>query len=200
LYTQETRIGSRVLKAYETESLIIRNFRLDDWKGIQALAKNKESSKAAQYDHTWPTSDNGCKGMAEFLSDSDSFWAVCLKEDGKLIGLIAFNRIDENRTLDFGHLCHADHMSEETTTEAIQRMVQYVFDELEVDRVVTHNAADWEGQIEPLRRLGMRKTGEGMASFSSNPDGTPIEFLAYTLEITRKEWTYLHEPLPALRD
>ena len=175
-------------KAYETERLVIRNFRPDDWKRIQALANNKETSKFAKYDLTWPTSDDGCKKTAEFLSGTDFFWAVCLKEDGRLIGLIAFNSIDENRTLDFGHVFHTDYMSEEITTEALQRMVQYAFDELEIDRIVTHNAADWEGQIEPLRKLGMRKTGEGMTSFPTNPNGTPIEFLANTLEITKEEW------------
>ena len=33
-------------------------------------------------------------------------------------------------------------------TEALRRMVQYAFDELEIDRIITHNAADWKGQIE----------------------------------------------------
>ncbi len=79
------------------------------------------------------------------------------------------------------------------TVEALQRMIQYAFDELEVDCLVTHNAADWRGQIEPLRKLGMRKTGEGIGSFSTNPDGKPNEFLFYTLEITGKEWSTFHE-------
>ena len=194
LYTQETRIGGRIMKAYETERLIIRNFRPDDWKGIQVLAIDKQNSDAALYDHPWPTSDADCQSAAEYFSGEESFWAVCLKPNNSIIGFIAFNGIDDNRTLDFGHLFHTEYMSEEITTEAIQRMLQYVFDELEVDRVVTHNAARWKGQIEPLRKLGMRKTSEGMASFSTNPDGTPNEFLAYTLEITSKEWTSFHEP------
>jgi ribosomal-protein-alanine N-acetyltransferase len=189
LYTQETIVEGKMSKAFETERLIIRNlWQLDDWKDIQVLAINKESSDGGKYDITWPTSDDSCKKMAEFLSGTDSFWAVRLKEDGQLIGLIAFNGIDENRALDIGHVFHTDYMSAEIMTEALRRMVQYAFDELEIERITTHNAADWKGQIEPLRRLGMRKTGEGTASFSTNPDGTPFEFLGYTLEITRKEW------------
>ena len=201
LYTQKTRMEGKMSKALETERLTIRNFKSDDWKDIQALAINKETSEFAKYDVTWPTSDDECKKMAKFLSGTDFFWAVCLKVDGKLIGLIAFNSIDENRLLDLGHLFHTDYMSEEEVmTEALRRMVQYAFDELEINRITTHNAADWEGQIEPLRRLGMRKTGEGVASFSSNPNDVPIEFIAYTLEITREEWAYLNEPLSASGD
>ena len=188
LYTQDTIVGGKMSKAYETERLIIRNFRFDDWKAIQVLAINKETSEFARYDVTWPTSDEGCKDAAKFLSATDAFWAVCLKEDGELIGLIAFNSIDKNRTLDIGHLFHTDYMSEEITTEALRRMVQYAFDELEVDRITTHNAADCKGQIEPLYRLGMRKTGEGMDPSPANTDGTPTEINVCTLGITREEW------------
>ncbi len=189
LYTQKTRIGGKMSKALETERLIIRNFKSDDWKAIQALAINKETSDGAKYDLTWPTSDDECKKMAEFLSGTDFFWAVCLKEDGELIGLIAFNRIDENRTLDIGHVFHTDYMSQvDITTEALRRMVQYAFDDLEIDSITTHNAADWKGQIEPLRRLGMRKTGEVMGPSPANTDGTPTEIKVCTFGITREEW------------
>ena len=184
-------------KAYETERLIIRNFQFDDWKAIQVLAINKETSDGAKYDLTWPTSDDGCKKMAEFLSGTDSFWAVCLKENGEIIGLIAFNGSDENRTQDIGHVFHTDYMSKDITTEALRRMVQYAFDELEIDRITTHNAADWKGQIEPLYRLGMRKTSEIMDSFSASSDETLFKYITYILEITRKEWEYLNELLPA---
>ena len=178
-----------MLKAFETERLTIRNFQFDDWKAIQALAINKETSEGAKYDITWPISDDGCKDMAKFLSTTDAFWAVCLKEDEELIGLIAFNGSDEKRTQDIGHVFHTDYMSKDITTEALRRMVQHAFDELEIDRIITHNAADWKGQIEPLLRLGMRKTGEFMDSFTpTNPDGTPFKYLTYIHEITRKEW------------
>ncbi len=184
LYTQETIVGGRIIKTYETERLIIRNFQFDDWKAIQVLAVNKETSRFAKYDIIWDTSDDGCKKAAEFLSGTNAFWAVCLKDDGKLIGLIAYNGIDENRTLDVGHLFHTDYMSAEIMTEALRRMVQYSFDELEIDRITTHNAADWKGQIEPLYRLGMKKTGEQI----DNPDGTSVKFTTYILGITREEW------------
>lgn len=189
LYTQETIFGGQVMKTYETERLIIRNFEFDDWKNIQVLAINKESSDGARYDLTWPTSDDGCKDMAKFLTATDDFWAVCLKEDKKLIGLIAFNSIDENRTLDVGHVFHTDYMSQvDITTEALRRMVQYAFDELEIDRITTHNAVDWKGQIEPLYRLGMAKTGEGLRPSPANTDGLPTGIRVCTLEITREEW------------
>jgi AraC-like DNA-binding protein/RimJ/RimL family protein N-acetyltransferase len=190
LYTQDMRIGGKMSKACETERLIIRNsWQLDDWKDIQLLAVNKETSDGARYDLTWPTSDDGCIKMAEFLAGTDSFWSVRLKEDGRLIGLIAFNSIDENRTLDIGHVFHTDYMLEQDImTEALRRMVQYAFDELEIDRITTHNAPDWKGQVEPLYRLGMKKTSEGMGPSPVTTDGTPVDIKVVTLGITREEW------------
>ncbi|UCD08769.1 MAG: GNAT family N-acetyltransferase, partial [Dehalococcoidales bacterium] len=189
LYTQDMRVEGKVLKACETEKLIIRNFRPDDWKQVQVLAINKEMSDGAKYDLTWPTSDDESLKMAEFLSGTDFFWAVCLKENDELIGLIAFNSIDENRTLDLGHVFHTDYMLEQSVmTEALRRMVQYAFDELEIDRITTHNAADWEGQIEPLYRLGMKKTGEWIGPSPVDEDKSPITIKVLDLGITREEW------------
>ena len=61
LYTQDMRIEGKMSKVLETERLIIRNFQSDDWKSIQTLAINKETSDGAKYDLTWPTSDDESK-------------------------------------------------------------------------------------------------------------------------------------------
>ncbi len=189
LYTQDMGVEGKVLKACETEKLLIRNFKPDDWKQIQALAINKETSDGAKYDLTWPTSDDESLKMTEFLSAADFFWAACLKENEEIIGLIAFNSIDENRTLDLGHVFHTKYMREQhIMTEALRRMVQYAFDELEIDRITTHNAADWKGQTEPLYRIGMKKTGEWTGPSPSDSDTSPIQIKRLNLGITREEW------------
>ena len=157
----------------ETHRLIIRSFTPDDWKSIQVLAINKETSEFTKYDHTWPTSDVKCKEFAEHLAKmADKFFAVCLKENGQLIGLIAFNSIDETRTLDLGHLFHTDYLSGDIMFEALQRMVQYAFDQLEVDRIGAYNAAEWTEQIVTLKSLGF----------------TPIEGNPGHLGITKEDW------------
>jgi|TARA_Y100000310_G_scaffold327633_1_gene394293 AraC-like DNA-binding protein/RimJ/RimL family protein N-acetyltransferase len=195
LYVDRKGTGTRVAKAYETEHVVVRNIQPDDWCGLQKLAVDKENSEAAHFDHAWPTDEKGCKGMAEFFSKGDSFWAVSEKDSGEMIGFIGFNGVKDG-ALDFGHLFHSQHMATETTTPAIRRMIQYVFDELpDVDRLVTHNASEWEGQLEPLKQLGLRKIGEGKGSFANNPDGTPIEFVAHTMEVCRSEWAEKGEGL-----
>jgi RimJ/RimL family protein N-acetyltransferase len=127
--------------------------------------------------------------MAEFLSGTDFFWAVCLKENEQPIGLIAFNSIDKNRTLDLGHTFHTEYMLEQDVmTEALRRMVQYAFDELEIDRITTHNAADWKGQNEPVYRIGLKKTGEWTGPSPAYSDTSPVKIKVLDLGITREEW------------
>ena len=127
--------------------------------------------------------------MAEFLSGTDFFWAVCLKENEHLIGLIAFNSIDENRTLDLGHVFHTEYLREQDVmTEALRRMVQYAFDELEIDRITTHNASDWIGQIEPLYKLGFKNTGEWPGPSPVNMEKSSTKIRVLDLGITREEW------------
>jgi ribosomal-protein-alanine N-acetyltransferase len=146
---------------FETKRLILRGFTSDDWPGVQQLAINKESSDAAAYDHTWPTSEDGCRDAALYLSQND-FWAVCLKQDNRLIGLIAFNGVDENNSLDLGHLFHTDFVvGTDYVVEAIEPMMRYAFETMDIDRIVARNVPEWTTQIAPLKELGMTQSEAG---------------------------------------
>ncbi len=50
----------------ETERLIIRNFKSDDWKDIAEIVMDYEQSEYAIYDHgPWPNNLEEYKGIAE---------------------------------------------------------------------------------------------------------------------------------------
>lgn len=46
-----------VLDSFETNRLIIRHFRNDDWQDLQQIAISNEQSLYADYDELWPTDD-----------------------------------------------------------------------------------------------------------------------------------------------
>lgn len=180
------------MKSYETENLIIRTFEPKDWRGVQSLAIDRQQSPTSHYDHPWPTSEKDCKAIATEFARREDFWAVCVKQDGELIGIVTINSVDMEKCLDLGHLFHSERASIEMAKEAIQRMVQYVFDEMLVEKVTTHNAAAWRQQIEPLEALGFRKTKEEMGRFVDDSLGESVRFTAITHEMTRQEW-YEHQ-------
>ena len=178
----------------ETERLVIRKFTEEDWADIQDLAIDKESSEGAKYDHTWPTSEKDCKGVAGFFSRDNRFRAVCLKADKKIIGLIALNGLDDQGQADLGHVFHTKYGGRDYDTEAIAHAIDYAFTHMGATGVFADNAEDWAVQLAPLRKLGMRikPPPEGKertkSSLALDSEGKPIEFYGCRMEITKEEW------------
>ena len=157
----------------ETQRLIIRSFTPDDWEGIQALAVDKETHKRDPYDHTWPTSDDGCKKSAEYLAQmTDKFFAVCLKREQTLIGLLAFNSIDTNKQLDLGHQIHSKYQDNDCDREALESIIDFAFEHEDVESIDTRNNPEWPKQVAPLKSFGF----------------TPIEGDPGHLGITKADW------------
>ena len=157
----------------ETKRLIIRPFTPDDWKDIQVLAIDKESKKRDPYDHTWPTSDDKCKEMAEYLAGmTDKFFAVCLKKDKTLLGLLAFNNIDTNKQLDLGHQIHSKYQDNDHDKEALESIIDFAFKNKDILSIETRTNSEWTEQIAPLKSLGF----------------TPIKGDPGNLGITKAVW------------
>ena len=191
----------RTADRLETERLVIRRFTKADWAEIQKLAIDKESSEAGKYDHRWPTSEDGCKGMADYLSKNGCFWAVCPKNGERVIGLLSFNDIEGDGRLDLGHVFHRDFARDDLDTEALRCVIDHAFAVLDVQCIACRNAEDWAVQLAPLRKLGMklrdRPEGARKSSLQKDEDGNPIEFWGCEMEITRGEWLRrgrAHEP------
>lgn len=181
---------------FETHRLVIRHFLPDDGRQIHLLAIDKESSPLRYSDHSWPTDLENCSKMAEYFSENMEFWAVLLKPDLNLIGLITFNSIDENGMADLGHVFHTAYIGQGYNAEAISLMVQYAFDKLSAKGVYAYNPLDWEPQIAPLRKIGMEVTKKFKASFIKDEQGNPIEFNGCRMEITKEMWERNTDKLP----
>ena len=175
---------------FETDRLIIRRFAADDWAGILDIAIDKEASPEGKYDHAWPTTEEGCRGAAGYFANNGCYWAVCVKPEGRVVGLLSFNNIEENGCLELGHLFHREFANDDLDTEALGCVIDHAFRDLDMPCIVCRNAAEWEAQLAPLRALGLQLKGVGKepASFQNDEDGNPIEFLCCEMTITRDEW------------
>jgi RimJ/RimL family protein N-acetyltransferase len=175
----------------ETDRLLIRRFTPADWQSIQALARDKASSEAVHWDHAWPTDDDGCKGMADYLANSEAFWAVVLKRGADLVGLIHIGDV-EDEYLELGHLFHTKVSDEDYAREALGHVMDYAFTHLDIKGIEARNAEEWTVQVAPLIELGMQVTDCSPASFAKDENGEPIEFNACRMEITRQTWRQRH--------
>jgi len=177
----------------ETRRLVLRRFTEDDWPEFQKLAVNKESSEGGKYDHRWPTDEEGCKDTAGYFSRNEKFWAVCRKDAGRIIGLLALSRADEPGASEVGHIFHTDFVSGDHDTEALRAIMEHAFTSPDTQRIICNNAEEWTVQLAPLKKLGLklkpRPDGPPKKiSFQKDEEGNPIEFVGCTMEITREEW------------
>jgi RimJ/RimL family protein N-acetyltransferase len=147
----------------ETSRLIIRNFRADDWQELLDLAVRYQASEYAQYDHPWPTSEEGVKGMAEWLATTDGYLAVCLKTTGKLIGLLNIHRQEGHSHCvhGLGYVFHQDYHGRGYATEACHAGLAQVFGPWEADEVHTGTHPANTPSVRLLGRLGLRETAPG---------------------------------------
>ncbi|MBN2393277.1 MAG: GNAT family N-acetyltransferase [Anaerolineae bacterium] len=162
----------------ETDRLIIRDFRPDDWQELLELAIRYQASEYAKYDHPWPTTEEEVRGMAEWLSGEEGFRAVCLKSTGKLIGLLNIDRKKdvEEREHGFGYVFHPDYHNQGYATEACQAGISQIFGPWKAERICTGTHPNNTPSVRLLRKLGFREVGEG-------------EFA-----ISREEWLALDHP------
>ena len=147
----------------ETDRLIIRNFRPDDWQELQELAIVYQASEEAKFEPPWPTSEEEVQGMATWFSGGDSYLAVWLKEIRKLIGLIAIERREgqEQRLHNLGYVFHPSYHGHGYATEGCRAAMTYVFENLAADGILTGTDPENTSSVALLNRLGLQAIGGG---------------------------------------
>ncbi len=177
-----------------TERLVIRRFQPGDWRALQEYVSMEE---AMRFEPEYPKDDAGCRRLAEFFAGCDQFWAVCLKEGGKLIGHIHCGPCQpvEAGNWNLGFVFHPDYQGRGYATEASRRVMKHGFEVLGVRRFASgcnpENTPSWR----LLERLGMRREAHHIQDgfLRRAPDGSPIIQDSFVYAILRDEWAARQE-------
>jgi RimJ/RimL family protein N-acetyltransferase len=173
----------------ETHRLIIRRFKPEDWEDLYEYLSKEEVVKYEPYGvHTKEQS----KEEAVHRSGNEEFWAVCLKENNKLIGNLYFEQQypKEFGTWEIGYVFNPQFGGEGYATEACQKLIQIAFDQYGAHRIIgkcnPENTASWK----LLERLSMRREGHYLKPvyFKKTKEGKPIWHDAYEYAILDEEW------------
>jgi ribosomal-protein-alanine N-acetyltransferase len=121
----------------ETQQLILRNYCSEDWEQIHIYGSIPEFS---QYELWGPnTVEDTKKFVAEMLSQSDQEdrykfdFAVCLKENGLLIGGCGIRRESQSSSIaNLGWAINPDFQNKGYATEAARKLIQFGFDQLQL--------------------------------------------------------------------
>ncbi|MDH4214222.1 MAG: GNAT family N-acetyltransferase [Candidatus Thorarchaeota archaeon] len=173
----------------ETQRLILRQLTVDD---SENWFKNLSDDEVAVLIGMEPL-ENVEESKSIIKSFSDRYekrngiaWAIVLKEDYTFIGTCSYEKIDkENRSGEIGYDLLKEYWGRGFMTEALRIIIEYGFENLNLNRIEAHTAAINMASRDLLRRLGFSE--EGISRDSSFFRGEFRDDCYYSL--LRREWT-----------
>lgn len=167
----------------ETERLILRNYRENDFSDIMKYFSNEEVSK---YEDFYPMSEEQVRNIIREWKELDNRLVVELKSTHNVIGSIGYWTDNE------GHHCidydfNPDYSKKGYATEAGKELVRYLFENLGVSGVYgdcdVRNEASWK----LMERLGFRRMQElSNQSYKNDEKNQPIFIHTYLYGIEKE--------------
>lgn len=175
----------RVFNEIKTERLLIRRFKADDWKDIHEYLSDEN---VVYYEPYEPFTEEESKEEAICRAKNEAFFAVCLKENGKIIGNLYFGKA-EYETYELGYVFNSNYWNKGYATESAKALLNYAFSEWKVRKVIAmcnpENKASWR----LLERLNMIREGHLRKNiyFKTDEYNMPIWQDTYEYGILREE-------------
>lgn len=160
-------------KKLETKRLILRRFDFDDAERMyEAWASDDEVTKFL----TWPTHDNVevtrmiTSMWVNNYHNLDFYqWAIVLKETDELLGSISVVHLSkEDESAEIGYCISRKHWNKGITTEALKRVIEFMFDEVEVKKVKACHDKDNPASGKVMTKAGMKYTHQVIGKNNSN--------------------------------
>ena len=170
----------------ETQRLLIRPFDPADWEDLHEYLSDE---KVVRYEPYSVYTADESRLEAVRRSNDPAFWAVCLKDGGKLIGNL-YLAGQPFETWELGYVFNASYQGMGYATEAAACLLDHAFGRLGARRVTAMcnplNTASWR----LMERLGMRREGHLIQNvwFKRDERGDPIWADTYEYAILAEEW------------
>lgn len=169
-----------------TDRLIIRRFEESDWQDLHEYLSDTEVVKFEPYEIY---SESQAKEEAIARSKDNSFYAVCLKENGKLIGNLYFCKEDFD-TFELGYVFNRKYQGHGYATEAARALIDHAFTHFGARRIIAMCNPKNEHSWKLLERLHMRREGFLLQNiyFKTDCNGEPMWVDTYEYAILKTEW------------
>ncbi len=175
------------MKSIFTDRLKIRRIEKEDWTDIYEYLSDEEVIK---YEPYGVMTEDEVRGETEKRVNHESFYAVCLRENGKMIGNFYLEK-DDFDTYEIGYVFNRTFHKKGFATEGAEAILDYAFNDLKAWRVTAmcnpENKASWK----LLERLGFRREGTLIKNiyFKTDHHNEPIWLDTYEYAILRSEWS-----------
>ncbi len=159
--TRETTIDFIIL---ESSRLFIREFNLDDIESVYEYSSNSNNTyfmDSGPADHEDVQNFINKKLAEQLESPRRNFdFAICLKENGRLIGSCALFLDEKRMQAELGYIFHQDFHHMGYASEATRKMLEFGFMNLNLHRIFARCDSENLASEAVMKRLGMRKEAE----------------------------------------
>jgi RimJ/RimL family protein N-acetyltransferase len=151
------------LKRLETDRLRLRRLAADD-AGFMLDLLNQPSFHRFIGDRGVRTLDAARtyieeRAIASYEKNGFGPFAVELKKDGSVIGIVSLLDRDEFEDVDIGFAFLPDHWRQGYAYESGSAMMEFAFSELDLDRIIAVTQADNTASIRTLEKMGLAHEG-----------------------------------------
>ena len=175
-----------------SERLILRPWREDDLDALAQLCADPEvmAHFPATLDRAGSAALLG-KLMAHQAEHGFTFWALQRREDGAFVGFTGLARVGFAApfvpAVEIGWRLARPYWGQGYALEAARRALQFAFEDLQLDEVVSFTVPANQRSWGVMQRLGMRRDAAGDFEHPILPEGHPLRpHLLY--RISREDW------------
>lgn len=147
----------------ETERLIFRMIKRGDLDDMFEYYSNPLTSKYLLWEahkSIKQTRDFIELVISKYKSGEYNDWAIINKRNMKMIGTCGFTRIDsENSVAEIGYVFNPDFWGNGFATEAVNKVIEFAFEELEMNRVEAKFMFGNEASLAVMKKVGMKFEG-----------------------------------------
>ena len=177
--------------SFETERLLIRHFRREDWRDMQEIAICNSQSEFADFDHAGSTDGKSVRNSCKWMAGQKQIWAAEVKAISKVVCFISFNGMNDAGEMDAGHMMNEAHAGSDYDYEALAVLFDYCFRHDRPEAIIALWMMDDRQKLAPLAKLGMRLINTGMGkSWRPNSEGVFWEAEGCRAVISREDWEH----------
>ncbi len=170
------RLGTVFL---ETKRLMMRQFKVDDASEMyHNYSSNPNVTKFLSWKHHKSIEET--KLLLELWVKQYSLkgyyqWAIVLKETNEIIGAISFVHIwSELNKIEVGYCLGEEYWNNGYMSEALKRIIDFCFDDLEVQEVLAKHIVDNVASGKVMKKCGMKFIGiEKEGNVNNNLETVP---------------------------
>lgn len=147
----------------ETDRLWIRPFELSDSKMVQGLAGSEKVARTTlSIPHPYPkgAAEKWIQATHHAAEKGDSYaFALVKKEEDELIGCMILDISKDHQRAELGYWLGHPYWGQGFATEAAQKMVQFGFEDLGLNRIFAIAMTKNSGSYKVMGKIGMKHEG-----------------------------------------